>query len=84
MAKLPFSPGVFFKVAGVVLVLLGIGLWILNKVVGELTNADMVMAPISAVILAYLIHLWLLPGGQPDPNPPRQGDSSGPEPADEP
>ncbi len=84
MAKLPFSPGVFFKVAGVVLLLLVIGLWILNKVVGELTNADMVMAPISAVILAYLIHLWLLPGEQPDPNPPRQGDSSGSEPANEP
>ena len=84
MAKLPFSPGVFFKVAGVVLVLLVLGLWILNKVVGELTITDMVGAVSSAVILAYLVHLWLLPGEPADQDPPSQGDSSGPDPADEP
>ena len=62
MAKLPFQGRIFFKVLPVVLALLGISLWLMYWINGELTGADKVMGPISAIIFAYLFHLWLLPG----------------------
>ena len=67
MAKLPFHGRVFFKVLPVVLVLLVIALWLMHWINGELTGADKVMGPLSAIIFAYLVHLWLLPGEQPPP-----------------
>jgi hypothetical protein len=62
MAKLPFRGRIFFKVLLVVLALLAGSLWLMYRINGELTGADKVMGPISAIILAYLVHLWLLPG----------------------
>lgn len=68
MSKLPFEGRIFFKVLPIVLVLLAVALWVMHRVNGELTGADKVMGPLSAIILAYLVHLWLLPGEEPPPD----------------
>lgn len=65
MGKLPLEKPVFFKVLGVVLVLLVAGLAWEKWYYGELPLRDIVGASISSLIFAYLVHLWLIPGGEP-------------------
>ncbi len=65
MAKLPFVGRVFFKVFVGVLVLLAAYLVLTKWITGALPVRDIVGASISAVLLAYLVHLWLIPGGEP-------------------
>ncbi|MBU0716785.1 MAG: hypothetical protein KJ749_00920 [Planctomycetes bacterium] len=62
MAKLPFDRGVFWKVFITVMVLLVLTFWILFHFTSyKLTSADTYGSLISATILSYLLHLWLLP-----------------------
>ncbi len=68
----PLFRPVFFKVLGVMVVLLVIVLWIMSWVSGPLTGADVVMGPISAVILAYLVHLWFPPRQEPPKEDPTE------------
>jgi len=64
MSKLPLEKPVFFKVLAVVVVLLVVGLGLEKWYYGELPVRDIVGATISSVIFAYLVHLWMIPGGQ--------------------
>ena len=62
MAKLPFDRGVFWKVFITVMVLLVLTFVILFRFTSyELTSADTYGSLLSAAILSYLFHLWLLP-----------------------
>ena len=62
MAKLPYDRGVFWKVFITVMVLLVLTFVILFHFTSyELTSADTYGSLISAAILSYLLHLWLLP-----------------------
>ncbi len=60
--KLPFVGRIFWKVFVTVVVLLIAG-WVLIPRVSEyeITNADYGGSSICAVILSYLVHLWMLP-----------------------
>lgn len=60
--KLPFVPGVYFKVLAVVAALVAI-VWalVLNFSEYETTNADFGGTIISSLIFTYLIHLWIIP-----------------------
>ena len=63
MSKLPFIPGLFFKTLVVVVVLV-VGTWWAVLALGlydEMTPADYGGSFISTILLAYLIHLWLMP-----------------------
>ena len=63
MSKLPFIPSLFFKTLVVVVVLV-IGVWALVLKMGwyeEMTPADYGGTTISTILLAYLVHLWLMP-----------------------
>jgi len=63
MSKLPFIPSLFFKTLVVVVVLV-IGTWALVLTMGwyeKMTPADYGGTTISTVLLAYLVHLWLMP-----------------------
>lgn len=62
MSNLPFVPRIFFRVFFAVLILLVLGFWLTKRIYGEITTTDVVGASISAFILVYLIHLWLIPG----------------------
>jgi hypothetical protein len=65
MSKLPLEKPVFFKVLAVVLVLLVVGLALEKWLTGALPLRDIVGATVSSIILAYLVHLWMLPDGEP-------------------
>ena len=63
MSKLPFIASLFFKTLVVVVVLV-IGVWALVLKMGwyeEMTPADYGGTTISTILLAYLVHLWLMP-----------------------
>ena len=63
MSKLPFIPGLFFKTLAVVIVLV-VGTWVLVLKMGwyeAMTPADYGGTVISSILLAYLVHLWLMP-----------------------
>jgi len=60
----------FFKVFGVVAVLVILTFVILNRTNVAYTNTDIVGASISSIIFSYLLHLWLLPGEE----PPEEGE----------
>jgi hypothetical protein len=76
MAKLPFVGRVFFKVFAGVLVLLAAYLVLTRWMTGELPVRDIVGSSISAILLAYLVHLWLIPGEEPpDDTRDASGDS---------
>ncbi len=66
MSKLPFVGRIFWKVFVVVLVVL-VGSWLLIPRLSsyEITSADYGGSSICAPILAYLMHLWLLPPDEP-------------------
>jgi len=63
MKKLPFVPGVFFKMLMVVIVLYAliwtVAIWFMDY--GELSTADKVGTLISGILAAYLFHLWAIP-----------------------
>ena len=62
MSKLPFNRSIFWKVFIVVLVLVVGTFAVLAYFTSyERTDADTYGSLISALILAYLVHLWLLP-----------------------
>ena len=64
MGKLPFVAGLFWKTLAVVVVLVVLT-WFLIVRFGEytMTAADYGGTTISTVLFAYLVHLWLMPGG---------------------
>ena len=70
MGKLPFVAGLFFKTLAIVVVLVVLT-WFLIVRFSEytMTAADYGGTTISTVLLAYLVHLWLMPGG-PHQDPP--------------
>ena len=62
MSKLPFNRAIFWKVFITVMVLVLVTYIILFYCTSyQLTNADKYGSLISALILSYLVHLWLLP-----------------------
>ena len=77
MSKLPFVRGLFFKTLGVVVVLVVVTwtlvLWLTDY---ELIPADYGGTLITTVLLAYLIHLWIMPMDEanPDESHPDEGE----------
>ncbi len=64
--KLPFVGRIFWKVLAAVAILAVVGWAVIAKVTGyEITPADYGGSTISGLILAYLVHLWLLPQEEP-------------------
>ena len=65
MSKLPFTPRIFFKTLAVVIVLViiawTIALRFFYKEDEGMTPADWFFTPVSTLLFAYLVHLWLLP-----------------------
>jgi hypothetical protein len=67
---LDFVPSVFFKVLAVTVGLMLLGWAAAAWLYGELTRPDIIGSLISALILAYLVHLWIVyardrePGGE--------------------
>ena len=65
--KLPFVARIFWKVFGVIFVLLVASWLLIPRVTGyEIESQDYGGSSICAPILAYLIHLWLIPGKRAD------------------
>ena len=62
MSKLPFVARIFWATLAVVLVLAITAWWVVVRFWEyEMIPADYGGSTISAIILAYLVHLWLLP-----------------------
>jgi len=62
MGKLPFVGRIFWKTLVCVTVIASVGIWAYIKFGEyEVTSADRFGAPVTGVLLSYLIHLWLLP-----------------------
>jgi len=62
MGKLPFVGRIFWKTLACVLVVAAGAIWAyLTFTDYKVTPADKAFAPITAVLLSYLVHLWLLP-----------------------
>ena len=62
-SKLPFVGRIFWKVFAAILVLLVAGWILIPRVFGyEIKPQDYGGSSICAPILAYLVHLWILPG----------------------
>ncbi len=62
MSKLPFDRRIFWSVFLVVMALVLLTFYLFFKFSSyQLTNADRFGSLISASILSYLVHLWLLP-----------------------
>ncbi len=72
-SKLPFVARIFWKVFAVVVVLLVTAWLVIPRVIDyQITAADYVGSSISSIIFSYLVHLWLLPYGEPH-EPPKDG-----------
>ncbi len=66
MGKLPFAFGLFFRTLIVVVILVVIAWFVVVRFGGyEMTAADYGGTIISTILFAYLVHLWLMPGGGP-------------------
>ena len=64
MGKLPFVAGLFWKTLAVVVVLVVVTWSLVVRLSGyQITAADYGGTTISTVLLSYLVHLWLMPGG---------------------
>ena len=75
--KLPFVGRIFWKVLVVVAVLAVVAWFLVVRLTEyEMTSADWGGSIISGILLAYLIHLWLLP----QPAPPAEDDAQPSEP----
>lgn len=61
--RLPFVGRIFWKILPIVAILVVVGFWVSIKFFGyeKVTTADKVGSTISAILLAYLLHLWMLP-----------------------
>jgi len=69
VGKLPFVAGLFWKTLAIVVVLVILAWYLIVRFGGyEMIAADYGGSAISAVLFAYLIHLWMMPGG-PDHDP---------------
>jgi len=68
MSKFPLVPKTFVKVLAVVLLLVAIGFAIVIWIAGKISTTDVVGTLISAVIFAYLVHLYLIPGEDQPPD----------------
>ncbi len=55
-----FVPATFFRMLAVVFSLILVGWIVAITKYGELTRVDMVGSVISGLILAYLVHLWII------------------------
>ena len=65
MGKLPFVAGLFWKTLAIVVVLVVLTWFIIVRFGGyTMTAADYGGTTISTVLFAYLVHLWLMPGGR--------------------
>ncbi len=63
LKNLPFNRGIFWKVLPAVYVLVIVGWMVVVRFAEyEMASADYGGSFISSTILAYLVHLWLLPG----------------------
>lgn len=82
MSKLPFVARIFWMTLAVVIVLAITAWWVVVRFWDyPMTPADYGGSTISAIILAYLVHLWLLPaeelhGGDPPDDEPRDTEDS--------
>ncbi len=75
--KLPFVGRIFWKVLVVVAVLAVVAWFLVLRLTEyKMTSADWGGSIISGILLAYLIHLWLLP----QPAPPAEDDAPPSEP----
>ncbi len=61
-----FVPGVFWKVLAATLTVVMLGWLGAMWIFGELKTVDIVGSLISAPILAYLVHLWIVYGREGD------------------
>ena len=65
-----FIPSLFSKVIAVVLTIAVLGILAVVWVAGHITTLDLAGTLISAVIIAYIIHLWIYywkgPGNEDD------------------
>jgi len=69
VSKLPFVAGLFWKTLAIIVVLVVLAWYLIVRFGGyEMIAADYGGSVISTVLFAYLIHLWLMPGG-PDHGP---------------
>jgi hypothetical protein len=67
-SKLPFVGRILWKVFAVIAVLLVVAWVVIPRVTDyRITAADYGGSSIAALILSYLVHLWLLPGPEPPP-----------------
>lgn len=67
MGKLPFAAGLFWKTLAIVVVLVVLTWYLIVRFSDyTITAADYGGTTISTVLLAYLVHLWLMPGGPQD------------------
>lgn len=67
MGKLPFAAGLFFKTLVVVIILVVLTWFVIVRFFGyAMTAADYGGTTISTILFAYLVHLWMLPGGPPE------------------
>lgn len=61
--RIPFVGRIFWKVLALMAILLVVGWVAIPRVIDyEITAADYGGSSITALILSYLVHLWLLPG----------------------
>ena len=64
VGKLPFIAGLFWKTLTIVVVLVVLTWFLIVRFGGyTMTAADYGGTTISTVLFAYLVHLWLMPGG---------------------
>ncbi len=62
MRNIPFIPGLFIKTLVVVAILVVGGWWLILRFSEyEITPADYGGTTISTILLAYLVHLWMMP-----------------------
>ncbi len=68
--RLPFVARIFWTVFAVVYGLVAVGFALVIWIFGEISRTDVVGTLISALILSYLVHLWLLPARDAPAAPP--------------
>jgi len=63
-----FIPSLFSKVIAVIMAITIVGLLAVVLIAGEITTLDLAGTLISAVIISYIVHLWIYywkrPGGE--------------------
>lgn len=77
LKKLPFVGRIYWKIFAIVFILLGIGWAVTIWIYESITRTDMVGSVISALLLTYLVHLWLLPPEETPDDPASDSDDAG-------